>query len=86
MIQQEINLVKELKPLSRKDIYKLINNPFDVDLWLQTLPIENFEFSGFLRLDFADVTQLEVISSSTTPPEGCGAGGSGWGAGFAARA
>lgn len=57
-----INLLGELKPMSQSDIQYLINHPFDIDLWLERLPLSNFEFSGFVQVDFIDVTQLEVIS------------------------
>ncbi|MFA8433359.1 MAG: hypothetical protein ACEPOZ_02480 [Marinifilaceae bacterium] len=58
----DIKVLGELKALTKDEIYSLINKPFDVDAWLEMLPLDNFEFNGFLQLDFIDVTQLEVVS------------------------
>ena len=56
----------KLKELSDNDIKKLINNPLNMDLWLDMLPLDQFEFSGFMKYKFIDVTHLEVISSLKT--------------------
>ena len=58
----DIKVLGELKPLSKDEIDNLINKPFDLDVWLEILPLDNFEFYGFLHLDFVDVTELEAIS------------------------
>lgn len=56
----------QLVNLSDADIKKLINNPLNMDLWLKTLPLDQFEFSGFMKFKYIDVTHLEVISSLKT--------------------
>ncbi len=53
----------ELKKLSQKEILHLINNSHDLNLWLKTLPLDNFEFQGFICLDFVNVTDEQIISS-----------------------
>ncbi|MCZ4695966.1 GAF domain-containing protein [Ancylomarina euxinus] len=62
----EIKHKGDLKKLSDSDIKKLINHPFDMDLWLEMLPLDQFEFSGFMKYEYIDVTHLEVISSLKT--------------------
>ncbi|TPE43534.1 GAF domain-containing protein [Pontibacter mangrovi] len=53
----------EIKPLKPQQINFLINRYNDLDLWLQVLPPENFEFSGFAIYDMTDVTMEVTISS-----------------------
>ncbi|MDX5418445.1 MAG: GAF domain-containing protein [Hymenobacteraceae bacterium] len=69
----------KLKKLSTQEINFLINRYNNLDLWMQKLPPEDFEFSGFAIYDFTDVTNEETISSlrydlldqhSVTSPEG----------------
>jgi len=62
----DINYENELVDLSEDDIKKLINNPLNMDLWLEMLPLDQFEFSGFMKYKFVDITHLEVISSLKT--------------------
>lgn len=69
----------ELKKLTPQEINFLINRYNNLDLWMEKLPPENFEFTGFAIYDFTDVTLEETISSlryelleedSVTSPEG----------------
>lgn len=53
----------KVKPLRAQQINFLINRYNDLDLWMQLLPPENFEFSGFAIYDFTEVTMEETISS-----------------------
>lgn len=62
----DVNYKNELVELSDDDIKKLINNPLNMDLWLEMLPLDQFEFSGFMKYKFVDITHLEVISSLKT--------------------
>jgi len=62
----EIKHKGKLKELTERDIKKLINNPFNMDMWLEMLPLDQFEFSGFMKYKYIDVTHLEVISSLKT--------------------
>ncbi|WP_114782468.1 GAF domain-containing protein [Botryobacter ruber] len=59
----EVKAKGELKTLSPQMINFLINRYHDLDLWMQKLPPENFEFTGFAIYDFTDVTNEETISS-----------------------
>jgi len=62
----DVKYKNELVELSDDDIKKLINNPLNMDLWLEMLPLDQFEFTGFMKYKFVDVTHLEVISSLKT--------------------
>ncbi|MFD2245865.1 GAF domain-containing protein [Pontibacter ruber] len=65
-IEQKFMDVKargELKKLTPQEINFLINRYNDLDLWMQKLPPEDFEFTGFAIYDFTDVTNEETISS-----------------------
>jgi hypothetical protein len=53
----------ELKKLSTQEINFLINRYNNLDFWMQKLPPDNFEFSGFAIYDFTEVTNEETISS-----------------------
>ncbi|MBB6610954.1 GAF domain-containing protein [Pontibacter sp. Tf4] len=59
----DVKLKGELKPLKPQEINYLINRYNNLDLWMQKLPPENFEFSGFAIYDFTDVTMEQTISS-----------------------
>ncbi|MDX5437733.1 MAG: GAF domain-containing protein, partial [Pontibacter sp.] len=59
----EVKAKGTIKPLKPQQINFLINRYNDLDLWMQLLPPENFEFSGFAIYDFTDVTMEETISS-----------------------
>ncbi len=61
-----VDYKNELVKLSDDDIKKLINNPLNMDLWLEMLPLDQFEFTGFMKYKFVDITHLEVISSLKT--------------------
>ncbi|RKE02133.1 GAF domain-containing protein [Marinifilum flexuosum] len=59
----DITYTGNLPELSEDQLHKMINNPLDMDFWLETLPIDKFKFSGFLSFRYVDVSQIEVISS-----------------------
>ncbi|MBC5993491.1 GAF domain-containing protein [Pontibacter cellulosilyticus] len=59
----EVKAKGEVKKLKAQEINFLINRYNNLDLWMQKLPPENFEFSGFAIYDFTDVTIEETISS-----------------------
>lgn len=57
--------VKEQKKaprLSHDDITALINNSEDLNFWHSTLPLDHFEFSGFLAFTYYNITRDYVIS------------------------
>ncbi len=52
----------KLKPISEKDIDKMIANIHDVDLWQRFLPPENFEINGIVICTLVNVTHDELLS------------------------
>jgi hypothetical protein len=59
----EIVSKRELRPIDPSIIKFLTEKVYDVDLWLQYIRPENFEFQGFMILRMVDVTEQEMISS-----------------------
>ncbi|QHL88943.1 GAF domain-containing protein [Nibribacter ruber] len=59
----EINALQELPELAESDIQYLLDNIRDMDIWMQALPPDLFEISGFYTLHLVDVTVQEVLSS-----------------------
>lgn len=59
----EITHEGELPSVSKDDIHNMINDPLNMDFWLETLPLDNFTFCGLMSFRYIDVTQIEVISS-----------------------
>ncbi len=59
-----VDLVAKKKPkrLKKAEIFELLNELGDVDLWKQKIDIDNFEFHGLVKYDVIDVTEPEVIS------------------------
>ena len=53
----------ELPKVTPKQLLQMINDPLNLEFWLETLPLEKFTFCGFLSFRYVDVTQIEVISS-----------------------
>ncbi|MCP3932236.1 MAG: hypothetical protein GY705_24455 [Bacteroidetes bacterium] len=54
--------LRPVKKLSQQKIHQLINNPQDTELWLESLPPENFNFEGVAIGNLSDVTEVEIIS------------------------
>jgi hypothetical protein len=59
----EIISKSEPKHIDPKVIKFLTEKVYDVDLWLQYIRPEDFEFHGFLTLRMVDVTEQEMLSS-----------------------
>jgi hypothetical protein len=51
------------KPIDPKIIKFLTEKVYDVDLWLQYIRPEDFEFHGFMIFRMVDVTEQEMVSS-----------------------
>lgn len=51
------------KPIDKQVIRFLMEKPYDVDLWLQYIRPEDFEFQGFIVMRLVDVTEQEMLSS-----------------------
>ncbi|MCO6487491.1 MAG: GAF domain-containing protein [Phaeodactylibacter sp.] len=58
----DIKQLKPLKPLGQEEINQLLSNIYDIDLWLQHIPPENFEFQGFVIGTLIDITEEEALS------------------------
>ncbi len=58
----DIKQLKPLKPLDQEQINRLLSNIYDIDLWLQHLPPENFEFQGLVIGTLIDITEEEALS------------------------
>jgi hypothetical protein len=57
-----IKVLKPLKPLSQTQINHLLSNVYDIDLWLEHIPPEHFEFQGFVFSTLIDITEEEALS------------------------
>ncbi len=53
----------KLPDLSTAQIEVLLSSPMNLELWMELLPPENFEFHGFVVLKALDVTAQEVHSA-----------------------
>jgi hypothetical protein len=51
------------EPIDAKIIKFLTEKVYDLDLWLQYIKPENFEFHGFMTIRMVDVTEQEMLSS-----------------------
>ncbi|MCB0632023.1 MAG: hypothetical protein R2824_28415 [Saprospiraceae bacterium] len=58
----DIKANKPLKPLSQLQINKMLSNIYDIELWLEHLPPENFTFQGFMMGHMTDITEEESLS------------------------
>lgn len=59
----EIVPLREPRPIDPRIIKFLTEKVYDVDLWLQYIRPEDFEFRGFMILRMVDVTEQEMVSS-----------------------
>lgn len=51
------------KPIEKHIIKFLMEKVYDIDLWLQYIRPEDYEFHGFMELRLVDVTEQEMLSS-----------------------
>ena len=58
----KIKQLKPLKPISQDQIHTMLSNIYDIDLWLEYLPIDHFEFEGFTVGYLVDITEEEALS------------------------
>jgi len=59
----EVKPVGSPKPLTDEAKKRLLANPIDLNVWMELLPPEDFEFHGFTAGHATDVTDQEVLSS-----------------------
>ncbi len=55
-------LLKPLKKLNEQQIFQLLNEWDNTELWLDCFPPENFSFEGLVIGYLADVTDVEIMS------------------------
>ncbi|HEX6224050.1 MAG TPA: GAF domain-containing protein [Chryseolinea sp.] len=53
----------KIKPIERHVLKFLTEKIYDVDLWMQYIRPEDFEFQGFMVMRLVDVTEQEMLSS-----------------------
>ncbi len=58
----EIKKLKPLKQLRQNEINQLFSNIYDIDVWLEYLPPQNFEFHGLVTFRLVDITEEETLS------------------------
>ncbi|KUG09679.1 GAF domain-containing protein [Solirubrum puertoriconensis] len=58
----DIRVVGQRPELSVEQMEQLRRNPFNIDLWRELLPPENFALEGFNVLHLSDVTNQEILS------------------------
>ena len=58
----DIKALKPLKPITQDQINHMLGNIYDLDLWLQLLPPDHFEFHGFVIGNLMEITEEESLS------------------------
>lgn len=58
----KVTAVKELKPISQQQIYRLLNEWDNTEYWKECLPPDNFLFEGMMMGILSDVTDVEILS------------------------
>jgi hypothetical protein len=58
----DIKLNGELPLLPQQTIDELFSNVYDIHKWLNTFPIDQFEFQGFIMISMHDITSEEALS------------------------
>ena len=53
----------KIKPIEKHVLKFLTEKIYDVDLWMQYIRPEDFEFQGFMVMKLVDVTEQEMLSS-----------------------
>lgn len=58
----DVKVNGELPMLTQQEIDQLLSNIYDTDRWLNALPVETFEFHGFVIVSMLDITTEESLS------------------------
>ncbi|MCU4157343.1 GAF domain-containing protein [Carboxylicivirga sp. A043] len=58
----DISTKGKVKSLSSEELKMLLDNDHDLDLWNKLIPLDKFEFKGFLQFQYHDVTRDHTIS------------------------
>jgi hypothetical protein len=59
----EIIAKEKIRPIEKHVIKFLTEKMYDLDLWMQYIKPEDFEFQGFVVMRLVDVTEQEMLSS-----------------------
>jgi hypothetical protein len=58
----DVKINGELPMLTQHEIDQLLSNIYDTDRWLNALPVDTFEFHGFIMVSMLDITTEESLS------------------------
>ena len=58
----DVIALNPIKALTQKQINHLLSNIYDIGLWLELLPPDNFEIHGFVIGNMIDITEEEALS------------------------
>ena len=58
----EVKVKGELPMLTQQEIDGLLSNIYDSERWINALPIDKFEFQGFIIVSMMDITTEEALS------------------------
>lgn len=58
----EVKVKGKLRELSQKELKSLFDNTTDLDYWNELIPLNKFEFTGFLHFYYFNITHEFVIS------------------------
>lgn len=61
-IFMHVNVKGKVNPLSESEIKELFDNSWNLDLWNEKIPLNQFEFKGFLAFTYIDITHEHVVS------------------------
>ncbi len=54
--------IGKLKKLTQDEILSLFDRDHDLDYWNEIIPLEKFEFTGFIRFKYNNITREHVVS------------------------
>ncbi len=58
----DVKVRGKIKKLSKGELKSLFDNASNLDYWNEKIPLDNFEFTGFIKYTFIDITHDYIIS------------------------
>lgn len=58
----DVKIDGDLPMLTQQEIDQLLSNIYDTERWLNALPVDKFEFQGFIMISMLDITTEEALS------------------------
>ncbi|WP_154665623.1 GAF domain-containing protein [Saccharicrinis fermentans] len=58
----QVKPIAKLKELKHEDITALFDRDHDLDFWNEIIPLDKFEFRGFMRFKYNNITREHVVS------------------------